>query len=385
MLKDAESLFFVTRDSRFFVTHRLELAQAALKEGFSISVVCDRKDSASWEHLKDFGLKLHQVSFLSTSGKVSFPSELGTFLKLFLFLFRYRPALCHSITVKSGLYCGLICRILQIPHVALISGQGNLGELVAKTSLLSIGLKRALRIAFKGKDSRVVFQNSSDLKLFLSASLVHPHHVRIIRGSGVNTKIFRKVRLPSPAADRVVVAMGSRLLKEKGVEIFCQAATIARMMTSVDLDFRLFGEPDLSNPGSLTSQEVTRLCEEHKVCWLGHVKDMADELNKVEIFCLPSRYPEGLPKAILEAMSCECAVIAGDIPGCSEAIDHMKTGVLVNPTDPRELARWICILAENQLQREALGKNARSAVESLFSSDIINQEFVRLYRDVLVK
>ena len=71
-------------------------------------------------------------------------------------------------------------------------------------------------------------------------------------------------------------------------------------------------------------------------------------------------YPFVLSWSLLEAMSAGCAVVASDTPPLHEAIQHNKTGLLVDFFNPAELADSVCGLLANPQKRAALGKNARA-------------------------
>ena len=88
-------------------------------------------------------------------------------------------------------------------------------------------------------------------------------------------------------------------------------------------------------------------------------------LGKAAIFVLPS-YAEGLPMALLEAMSCGTAVIATDVGGVAEVVENEKNGLLVPPGDVRTLGWAINHLLTDCELRERLGKAGRAKVVSAF-------------------
>lgn len=71
--------------------------------------------------------------------------------------------------------------------------------------------------------------------------------------------------------------------------------------------------------------------------YLGVVKDMSAALKEYAVFVLPSYYREGVPHAILEAMSIGRAIVTTDAPGCKETVNG-KNGFLIEPRNSEQLA-----------------------------------------------
>lgn len=111
---------------------------------------------------------------------------------------------------------------------------------------------------------------------------------------------------------------------------------------------------------------------------LPHAK-MAALLNTCSVFVLPSLY-EGHPKTLLEAMACGLPVVAADVPGIREVVQHGETGWLCG-TDAASIAKALCmVLADGDL-RERLGRSAREYIEKTCSLDYV----VSLESEVLAK
>src|SRR5690606_4966438 len=111
-----------------------------------------------------------------------------------------------------------------------------------------------LKIALGGRNARLILQNPDDVKLFEQAALVDPSHVRLIPGSGVDTTRFA----PDPAraaGDRMRVLLPARLLWDKGLAEYAQAAHMLRER-DVPVDLLLAGEPDPGNPAAVSEAAV---------------------------------------------------------------------------------------------------------------------------------
>ena len=102
-----------------------------------------------------------------------------------------------------------------------------------------------------------------------------------------------------------------------------------------------------------------------------------DLLAQAHVFLLPS-YQEGLPMALLEAMSWGLPCITTPVGGIPEVITDGETGLLVEPGNIEQLATAICSLATDESLRLRLGKAARNQVKS-FDIKIYSQSLFKLY------
>jgi glycosyltransferase involved in cell wall biosynthesis len=131
---------------------------------------------------------------------------------------------------------------------------------------------------------------------------------------------------------------------------------------------------------------VRRLAEHlglaSKVQFAGYRPDPAPALGAAQIFVLASR-SEGFPRSILEAMRAGLPVIASEVGGVSEAVEHGVTGLLAAPGDAAGLTAAIGSLLENAALRERLGAAGRRAYESRFRLERMVDATAALYDRVL--
>ena len=137
--------------------------------------------------------------------------------------------------------------------------------------------------------------------------------------------------------------MVSRLLWDKGVSEFVEAARIARAQ-SPDLRFALIGAPDEGNPAAVPLSYLETWRDDGLIDWQGHRDDVPAVWRESHIAVLPS-YREGLPKALLEAASSGRPIVAADVPGSREIARDGESALLVPPRDPAALAAAILRLA----------------------------------------
>jgi glycosyltransferase involved in cell wall biosynthesis len=100
--------------------------------------------------------------------------------------------------------------------------------------------------------------------------------------------------------------------------------------------------------------------------------------DRAAVVVFPS-HREGLPLALLEAMSHGCAIVATDVGGIPQLIEHGRTGLLVRPGDPRLLRSAIVRLLASDSLRERLGGAARDRVRRLCSWETVIEATLEAY------
>lgn len=366
-----KKLMFVVNVDWFFVSHRLPIALTAIKHGYEVHLVCSVTDKLN--ELKAKGIIVHPLS-LSRSGTNLF-SELKTISQIYKVVKEVNPDVLHSVTIKPVLYGCLVARVLKVPvRVASISGLGYV--FIAKglrskifRSLISL----IYRVALTGSKA-IIFQNQSDRNVLRSFGAVKQEQEVFIRGSGVALEQYPIVPEPN---DAPVVILVARLLADKGVNEFVSAAKILKS-TRPDIRMALVGDVDMGNPKSISDEQLNIWLKEGFIEHWGFSRNVADTMGKANIIVLPS-YREGLPKSLIEAAACGRAVITTDVPGCRDAIEPGKTGLLVPLKADKPLADAILQLVDDAKLRKKFGLRARQFAEEAFDINDVIQTHLSIY------
>lgn len=365
--------------SWFFVSHRLPLALRALDAGFDYHVATRLLPESDGPALRAMGISVHAMPF--ARGGASLLADLRSAFAIAKSYRKLRPDLVHLVTLKVIIIGGLLARWLRVPGV--VAAVPGLGYAFVATgpwaATRRAAVRQLLQLALRREHCAVIFQNPEDLEYMVRAGVVDRAQTALIRGAGVDMTRF----LPTPAPPgRVRVVLASRMLREKGIPLFVQAA---RMLHEQGLpaDFLLAGDPDPDNPGSLAREELERWHAEGHVAWLGHVSDMSELLRSTHIVCLPSHYGEGVPKVLIEAAAAGRAIVATDVPGCREIVQHERSGLLVPPRDAAALAAALRRLIDDRKLREHMGLAGRRLAEESFSTDRVVDETFAVYRKLL--
>ena len=117
---------------------------------------------------------------------------------------------------------------------------------------------------------------------------------------------------------------------------------------------------------------------------LGPPRKNERDFTTCHVFCLPSSYREGIPKALLEAMACGLPCITTNSPGCRDAVRHEDNGLLVPIKDAEALAEEIKRLLQNPAERQRMGARGRERAEKEFNQEMIIQQTLDVYREMII-
>lgn len=368
-------LFLQTQDYTFW-SHRLPFAKAAQEAGYEVVVAAH--EDAHGERIRAEGLRLVPLPW--RRGGVNPFYELFLVYKILRLYAAESPDLVHQVTAKPILYGTLAAKLCGVP--AVVNTFTGLGFVFIspglKARLLRGAVSLALRLALSAKNSRTIFQNKDDRALFVAGGLVAASRAKLIRGSGVDVAHFTPS--PEPEGEPLVV-LPARMLWDKGVGEFVEAARLLAA-DGVRARFALVGDADAANPAAVPAARLAQWKTEGVVEWWGHRADMGEVYRLASVVCLPS-YREGLPKALMEAAACARALVTADVPGCREVVVHEETGLLVPARETRGLAAALKRLIADGALRRRLGENARKLAESAFAVELVVDQTLRVYGELL--
>ncbi len=377
---------YVVNNAAFFVSHRLPLAIGALQTGFDVSLFTGQAGSVQMEETAVAKLKAqgvsHRRTMFSSSG-INPLIELVGFLQLVYFILKFQPQIVHCASPKGVLYGGIAARICCVKGLVLaVSGMG-----FAYTEADGQSFMRALvrmiygnlaQYAFFHSNVRVIVQNQDDYQLFIDKGLARESSLTLIPGSGVNLSLFSAC---DPRNKKLIVLFSGRILKDKGVLEFVEAARRVKLEEPA-WRFLLAGAVGYDNPSAVDDANLQNWFDEGCVELLGHVDDMVPLYRDAAIVCLPS-YREGMPKSLLEAAAAGCAVVTTDVKGCREAVVPTVTADLVPAGDSAALAAALLSLINDEKRRQAYGVKGQELASKMFSIDSVVKQTNEIYKGLL--
>lgn len=355
---------------------RLPLARALVEHGLNIILVCP--PGKYTEELQVMGFTWQAWNLNRRS---IYPwRELGAIIDLYKLYRQLRPAAVHHFTIKPILYGSLAARAAQ--GTVVINNFTGLGYLFSEAQRAKI-LRRivlpVLRRALRGEGFHTAFQNQHDLAHLVSLEVVSKEKTTLIPGTGVNLSDYQPALNGKAADETPIVIMAARLLWDKGLAEFVEAARIIKA-NNIPARFWLAGAPDKGNPDSVPAQILEEWRAEGIVEVLGHRSDISELLQLADIAVLPSSYNEGVPLFLLEAAATGLPLIASDIEGCRMVIESDLNGFLIPQADASSLAEALTTLLTNADLRQKMGQASRKVAEERFDQQMILTRYIDLYR-----
>lgn len=375
----AKVILFANTDW-YLYNFRRALALALVAEGYEVLLVSPAGEYGA--RLQALGLRWQAVRMDRRS--LNPFREARALMHLFVLLRRERPALIHAFTIKCAIYGSLAARFAGIP--ARINAVAGLGYVFTsddfKARMLRPLVRALLRFALRGRNARLILQNPDDQALFERSGLLESDRIDLIRGSGVDCSRFFPRPAPHARNEPPRVLLAARLLWDKGVAEFVEAASMLRADGRA-VRFVLAGAPDPGNPAAVPEATLREWVEQGAVAWLGHVDDMPALYASVDIVALPTCYGEGVPRSLIEAAACALPLIATDMPGCREIVRDGVDGLLVPPRDAAALARAIAGLIDAPDLAAQFGRAARAKALAEFDEKIVIERTLAVYRRLL--
>jgi len=363
---------------------RLPLARALRERGYEVVFVCPHGEYT--HRLWEAGFRWRHWSVVRRS--LNPLREFWAIVNLAQIYRQERPKVVHHFTIKPNLY-GSIASLwvrkqnVQLKVINTFMGLGYLFSDYWLAQNLRASLLPFIRWTFQSSKAWTVFLNRQDSETLRQLCLVIPEQAIIIPSDGVDINCFRPNGFISSKLSTPVVLMAARLLWDKGVAEFVEAARILKQR-GIQAEFWLAGKPDDGNPMCVPETILHQWHQEGLVNWLGHCDDMPSLLQKVDIAVLPS-YHEGVPRFLLEAAASGLPLVATNIEGCRMVVRDGENGFLVPSKDPYALAEALERLIRNPELRLQMGKVSRRIVESEFDEQKILEQWLALYGRVLTE
>lgn len=362
---------------------RMPLARALREQGYEVVLVFP---FGKWlDRIRREGFRC--VHWCLDRRNLNPLGEVQAFRRLSRIYHQERPSIVHHFTIKPNLYGSLAVRWNHRNHSgglvrpAVINTFTGLGFVFSdhpKARLLRLGLIPLIRYCLHGPDTWTVFLNHRDRQFFLERGWVPAHRSTVIVSSGVDVQRFRPAE--RPPGEPVTVLMAGRILWDKGVGEFAEAARRIRQK-GLSARFLLVGGLDPGNPASVPEVQVQAWVQEGRIEWLGHREDMPELLQAAHIAVLPS-YHEGTPRFFLEAAATGLPLVGTDIEGCRMVVRDGENGFLVPVRDARSLAEAIERLIRDPALRERMGRASRAIAVQEFAEQKIIAQWLDLYRQI---
>ena len=283
---------------------------------------------------------------------------------------KLKPDIVFTYTIKPNAYGGMVCARLGVPYVANVTGLGTSienGGFMQKISLLlyKMGLCKA---------QKVFFQNTENRDFMINHGVVNGLY-DMLPGSGVNLIHFKV--LPYPDESTISFVFIARVMKEKGIDQYLEAAKIIRKRYP-NTRFHICGFCEQNY-----EKKLRELNDDGTIIYHGFVKEMTEIYRMSSCTVHPTYYPEGLSNVLLESAASGRPIITTDRSGCREVVEDRVNGYIVKQKNSQDLIEKIeDFLRLSFEEKREMGLKGRAKVEREFNRKKVVEKYLNEVRQV---
>lgn len=326
------------------------------------------------EHLRAYGIPVTVI-------EESAHTHLGALRELSRVLKGENIDILHTHRYKEHIFGAILARRCGIRH--LVCTVHGMPEPFAGYKRMKARLYHTLeRLVFRARSSAVVAV-SHDIAGQLKRKVSRVQVITIHNG----IRLARTDLQPHPqdpiladwsSTNAFVIGTASRLTPVKALHLLLEAFEIVSRRFP-DCRLAILGDGACRQE---LEERALRLGIDDKVTFFGFRKEIVHYLSRFSIFVLSSLH-EGIPIALLEAMSLGVPVVVTNVGGNPEVVIHEESGLLVRPQDVDALAAAIARLYEDKSLRARLAANGKRRVEECFSQKNMATKTAELYHSLM--
>lgn len=202
------------------------------------------------------------------------------------------------------------------------------------------------------------------------------------------TMVANGVVTPGSLPDRLapgpewIIGSVALFRPRKGIEVLIQALASLRQMGQI-IRLRAVGPFETIEYEKTIKEMAVHLGVADTIDWVGFAQDVNAEFVKMDVLVLPSLFGEGMPMVILEAMATGVPVVASDVEGIPEVLEHGRTGLVTPAGDAGQLAAVLADLMNNKYDWCVLREDAYQLQVASFSDRSMAQGVARVYDAIL--
>lgn len=276
----------------------------------------------------------------------------------------YKPDIVFTYTIKPNVYGGAACASQNIPYIVNVTGLGLAVENGGMLQRITLAMYRfGLR-----KAQKVFFQNSENRDFLLKHHVVKNAY-DMLPGSGVNLVQYQVTDYPK--SHTVDFAFIARIMKEKGIEQYLDAAQYIRKKYP-NTRFHICGFCEQNY-----KEKIEELVKQGIVIYHGLVRDMTEIYKMISCVVHPTYYPEGISNVLLESAACGRPIITTNRSGCREVVDDGVNGYVVREKDSKDLINKIEKFLNLSIdEKQKMGIAGRRKVEREFDRQLVIEKYV---------
>lgn len=360
--------------SWYLYNFRKNTIKSLIDNGYQVIAVAPADDYSS--RLEGLGARFVHVD-IDQGGTNPF-KDLYTIFAFGQIFVKHKVSLVLNFTPKNNIYstlAALVCGVKVINNIA------GLGVLFVNENYTS----KVVRILYKISQRyahKIFFQNEEDRAFFVENKIARQNVTDCVPGSGVDLSRFSVTRSEDDGVVRFLLV--ARMLYDKGVVHYVEAARALKDKYGHAVEFRLLGFLDANNPSAITEEQMQSWVDERVIIYLGVSDCVEHEIAKIDCMVLPSFYREGVPKSLLEAGAMGKPIVTTDNVGCRETVDHGVNGYLCEPRSTESLQEALGRMVEmGHRERLLMGLKSRKKIEKEFDERIVIRKYLDAIREVV--
>ena len=364
---DKKKILIITNHSYMLYRFRKELIQKLLEDS---EVVISTPFVGHETDLKELGANCIKTEVDRRS--INPFTDLKLLRTYKTILKQEKPDLVITYSIKPNIYAGYLCGKMKIPFCANVQGLGTAFQKALLSDLVTVMYRTAFR-----KVETVFFENQANAQAFVRRRILPAKKEVVLSGAGINLEEYRYRQYPDN--EKVHFLYLGRIMKEKGMdELFGAVEQLRKDGCEFVLDLVGFFEDEYK-------KQVEQLQSEGIVRFYGFQENPKPYYAQTDCVVLPS-YHEGMSNVLLEAAASGRAIITTDIPGCREAVDNGKSGMLCKVKSTDSLYKAMKRFTElSREKRELLGKAGREKMEKEFDKKKVVEETVKVITKAMTK
>jgi len=356
------------------IKFRGALIQEMVAAGHQVIACAPRASQEVRDALIDMGVIYKAIDLDRTGMKPL--QDIRTLFQLVKLFNAVKPEMFFGYTIKPVIYGSIAARLVGVPNIySMISGLGYAFTKTGfKSRLVGVIARWLYRLALSF-NQKVFFQNPDNIQLITKMGIIKNYEKAVlVNGSGVDIDYFR----PAPTPSTLSFLLVARLIKDKGVYEYAEAARIIKQ-SYPEVKFSLVGFID-SNPSAISEQDLNSWIDNGIIDYLGYLHDVRPAISASSVYVLPSFYPEGTPHSVLEAMAMAKPIITTDMPGCRETVVNGENGFLIPVKDIAALVAAIKIFIQEPTKIELMGQASRRIAEERYDVHKVNAIILKAMR-----
>lgn len=358
--------------------HVFDLALNAKKQGYDV-VVALGGNGILRARLEENSISTRVISELGRD--VSVGKDTGSFKEIFNIIRREKPDVVHLHSPKAAGLGAVAARILRVKKIIYTVHGWAFNEnrplhqkaaIIFFSWLTTLLVHTVILLSEKELGQTLLFPLVKNKTVLIPLGIDSPTFISV---DGARQVMAKKIDMPFPDFNKkIIVGTIAELHPNKGLT-YLLSALLEIKESHPEIITLLIGDGEQKN---LLAEFIKTNSLEKHVYLIGYLESASEYMKAFNIFILPS-VKEGLPYTLLEAGYATLPVITTTVGGIPEIIEDMKSGVLIQPRKPAEIAHAITFYAEHLDVARQYARNLNESVKKKFALERMVAETVKVY------